>query len=55
MKALTLILCALAACVWIYAFGVAYDAATRPAVSHCAEDDPCWNCATMGNRKCGPS
>jgi hypothetical protein len=20
----------------------------------CAEDDWCWNCHTMGNRKCGP-
>lgn len=20
----------------------------------CAEDDPCWDCATMGNRICGP-
>lgn len=20
----------------------------------CAEDDPCWDCATMGNRLCGP-
>lgn len=19
----------------------------------CAEDDPCWNCATMGNLVCG--
>jgi hypothetical protein len=19
----------------------------------CAEDDPCWDCATMGNRICG--
>lgn len=21
--------------------------------THCAEDDPCWNCATMGNHVCG--
>lgn len=20
----------------------------------CAEDDPCWDCETMGNRRCGP-
>jgi hypothetical protein len=20
----------------------------------CAEDDPCWDCATMGNLTCGP-
>jgi hypothetical protein len=20
----------------------------------CQEDDPCWNCHTMGDRKCGP-
>jgi hypothetical protein len=20
----------------------------------CAEDDPCWDCATMGNLVCGP-
>ena len=21
----------------------------------CQEDDPCWDCETMGNRICGPS
>lgn len=26
----------------------------RPAVVRCAEDDPCWDCHTMGNRRCGP-
>lgn len=20
----------------------------------CAEDDPCWDCSTMGNHLCGP-
>lgn len=22
--------------------------------TRCVEDDPCWNCATMGNHLCGP-
>ena len=22
--------------------------------SACHEDESCWNCRTMGNRKCGP-
>jgi hypothetical protein len=22
--------------------------------SKCHEGDPCWNCHTMGNKKCGP-
>lgn len=26
----------------------------RTAPVRCAEDDPCWNCSTMGNRVCGP-
>lgn len=26
---------------------------TPPAVT-CAEDDPCWDCHTMGNHVCGP-
>lgn len=25
-----------------------------PAVSSCEEDQPCWDCTTMGNRICGP-
>jgi hypothetical protein len=29
-------------------------APAHPAVTRCAEDDPCWDCATMGNRICGP-
>jgi hypothetical protein len=28
--------------------------ATTAAVSSCQEDDPCWDCETMGNRICGP-
>lgn len=23
--------------------------------SRCEEDEPCWNCATMGNKVCGPN
>lgn len=23
-------------------------------VAKCEEDEPCWNCHTMGNRRCGP-
>jgi hypothetical protein len=26
----------------------------HPVPTHCAEDDPCWNCHTMGNHRCGP-
>lgn len=26
---------------------------TLPVKSRCVEDDPCWDCATMGNRVCG--
>lgn len=22
--------------------------------TECQEDEPCWDCATMGNRTCGP-
>lgn len=28
--------------------------ATGSAPTRCAEDDPCWNCHTMGNLICGP-
>lgn len=31
--------------------GEAYGSRPIPA---CQEDDPCWNCQTMGNRICGP-
>ena len=24
-------------------------------VDHCEEDEPCWDCRTMGNKICGPS
>lgn len=26
-----------------------------PSVARCQEDEPCWDCATMGNRICGPA
>jgi hypothetical protein len=26
-----------------------------PVLTACAEDDPCWDCATMGNLICGPT
>ncbi|MEV8610128.1 hypothetical protein AB0383_19750 [Amycolatopsis sp. NPDC051373] len=30
--------------------------AKTPAPSaHCEEDRPCWNCSTMGNRRCDPN
>lgn len=36
----------------------AYLAATRTPVTRtaveCNEDEPCWDCETMGNRICGP-
>lgn len=25
-----------------------------PTTTACEEDQPCWDCATMGNRLCGP-
>ncbi|MFD0918875.1 hypothetical protein [Saccharopolyspora rosea] len=28
---------------------------TPPAVQHCEEDQPCWDCHTMGNHRCGPT
>lgn len=34
------------------------DARTLRAVEryeHCAEDEPCWDCHTMGNHLCGPT
>ena len=27
--------------------------APSPSLAHCVEDDPCWNCSTMGNHICG--
>lgn len=27
---------------------------TTTTVAHCDEDQPCWDCATMGNLICGP-
>jgi hypothetical protein len=29
------------------------EPAPKPSTK-CQEDDPCWNCHTMGNKKCGP-
>lgn len=26
-----------------------------PVVVKCYEDEPCWNCETMGNKICGPN
>ncbi len=26
-----------------------------PVVATCQEDEPCWDCETMGNRICGPT
>lgn len=31
--------------------GNGYSDWTQPA---CQEDEPCWDCTTMGNRICGP-
>lgn len=33
---------------------VAPVVASQAAVVACQEDEPCWNCATMGNHVCGP-
>jgi len=34
----------------------AYDDGYQPPIDSpvCVEDDPCWDCETMGNRICGP-
>lgn len=31
------------------------SAPPRPPAVTCQEDDPCWNCSTMGNKVCGPN
>jgi hypothetical protein len=48
---LALTVCAVGALVWVlYSPG-----ALTPAMgAECQEDDPCWDCATMGNLVCGP-
>lgn len=28
---------------------------TQPTQSQCEEDQPCWDCHTMGNKQCGPA
>lgn len=32
-----------------------HQATPAPTVAPCQEDEPCWNCHTMGNRICGPA
>lgn len=45
----------LAAVSWFGLVAASLDtpADARP-VKSCQEDDPCWNCHTMGNQICGP-
>lgn len=33
---------------------IVQQAPTTTTTVPCMEDDPCWDCATMGNRICGP-
>jgi hypothetical protein len=52
---LALTVCAVGALVWVlYLPGALTPALGEPAPVDCAEDDPCWDCATMGNLICGP-
>lgn len=45
----------------LFAAALALGSCSAPKTIHlqdqtphsCQEDDPCWNCLTMGNRQCG--
>jgi hypothetical protein len=66
LLAITFLLAALAVCVAggattapqktsrfdSYGYFLGSDVTTR--APSCFEDEPCWNCSTMGNRVCGP-
>lgn len=32
----------------------AFPIPTEPVPADCQEDEPCWDCSTMGNGVCGP-
>jgi hypothetical protein len=36
-------------------YGRTVRATVRKSSARCEEDSPCWQCATMGNRTCGPT
>lgn len=38
----------------VHTAATATPAALPTPAPSCAEDDVCWDCATMGDRKCGP-
>lgn len=35
--------------------GCPADQPAKPAKQSCREGDSCWDCKTMGNRRCGPA
>lgn len=57
MKAL-LAICAVWTALWYptpaYPWYHALWGASATTPTYCAEDDPCWDCTTMGNKVCGP-
>lgn len=38
---------------WIIADGERDLRQTEKIITSCQEDEACWNCETMGNRRCG--
>lgn len=38
---------------WVYIHRTEAIAPAHPVVQVCEEDQPCWDCTTMGNRICG--
>lgn len=40
---------------WVAAQPVHHSEQPKAPVTVCQEDDPCWDCATMGNLICGPT
>jgi hypothetical protein len=35
--------------------GCPADPPAKPAQQNCVEGDACWDCKTMGNKRCGPA
>jgi hypothetical protein len=47
-------LASLAVAAALFGAAVSHDATPRQFAPRCEEDQPCWDCATMGNLICGP-
>lgn len=55
MKRLLFILVALAAVLFVSGCNaITFVHAPSTSTTVCYEDQPCWDCHTMGNRICGP-